>query len=220
MRALSRLFDLMILNFLTLLLCIPVITAGASLAAMHSILIQMTEDREGYIFRTSFAKFKENFKQATLIWLLVLALIVILFLDFRIISVMNFSLAGVMQTALIIFGLLLLFVGQYLFPLTARYANTFSGTINTAVRFAIGFFPKTVAMLVINAAVLFIGYRYLINLLPVLVMFCFSGPGFLCAQLYVPIFHKVEEANGIRHVGEEEDTFGTETDQIDEEAGE
>ena len=45
MRALSRLFDLMILNFFTLLLCIPIITAGASITAMHSVLIQMAEDR-------------------------------------------------------------------------------------------------------------------------------------------------------------------------------
>ena len=204
MRALSRLFDLMILNFLTLLLCIPVITAGASVAAMHSVMIQMVENREGYIIRTFFAKFKENFKQATLVWLFLLAVIVLLFMDFRIVSVMDQSMAGFMQTALIVLGLLVLFVGQYLFPLVARYENTFKGTMGTAVRLSVAFFPKTVAMLVVNAAVLFLLYKFFLQALPIFVMFCLTGPGYLCAQLYVPIFHKVEEMNGIsQNAGED-----------------
>ena len=193
MRALSRLFDLMILNLLTLLLCIPVVTAGASISAMHSILIQMDEDREGYIIRTFFAKFKENFRQATPLWILMLVVFALLFVDFRLIGAMDESMAAVMQPLLIVLLLLILFIAEYIFPLAARYENTLKGTLSASVRLAIGFFPKTVAMTVINAAVLYFSWRYLFQVMPVIIMYCFSGPAFLCSKLYMPIFHKIEE---------------------------
>ena len=209
MRALSRLFDLMILNFFTLLLCIPIITAGASITAMHSVLIQMAEDREGYIVRTFFAKFKENFRQATLIWLIILAVIAVFFLDFRIVSFMTGITAQVLQSGLIVLMLVLLLVVQYIFPLTARYENTIRGIFDSVVKLSIGFFPKSIAMVVINAAVIVLGYRYLLHLLPILVMFGISGPGYLCAMLYMTIFHKIEPAKPENAGGEEDAGEGT-----------
>ena len=41
MRAMSDLSTLVILNLVTMLCCLPVVTAGASLSAMHYILMQM-----------------------------------------------------------------------------------------------------------------------------------------------------------------------------------
>ena len=45
----SRIWDLMILNFLAVLLCLPVITAGASVTALYYITLKMAEDRESHI---------------------------------------------------------------------------------------------------------------------------------------------------------------------------
>ena len=57
MRALTRVADLMILNFLMLLCCIPVITAGAGFTGMHYVLLKMVRNEEGYIARGFFKKF-------------------------------------------------------------------------------------------------------------------------------------------------------------------
>ena len=70
MQALGKMADLMWLNILTLICCIPVVTAGASLTAMHYMALKIVRNEECYITKGFFKSFKENFKQATLIWLL------------------------------------------------------------------------------------------------------------------------------------------------------
>ena len=72
MRYLNRLADLMILNLLFLLTSIPIFTIGASLTALYSVCFRLGTDREGSTFRDYFAAFKENFRQATSLFLLLL----------------------------------------------------------------------------------------------------------------------------------------------------
>lgn len=86
MRFLGKVADLMILNLVTLVCCIPIVTIGASLTAMHYVLLKMVRDRECYIVRSFFKSFKANFKQATVIWLIILLVLVIFAADLRIIN--------------------------------------------------------------------------------------------------------------------------------------
>ena len=58
MRFLGKVADLMILNLVTLLCCIPVVTIGASLTAMHYVLLKMVRNEESYIVRSIFKSFK------------------------------------------------------------------------------------------------------------------------------------------------------------------
>ena len=202
MRALSRLFDLLVLNRLATLLCVPVITAGASLTALHSVIIQMVEEREGYIIKTFFRKFKENFKPATISWLIMLAFSFIIFVDFRVVLVMGDRTAQVMQTVLMVLSAMVIAMFQYVFPLTARYENSIRGYWETAVKLAVGFLPKTIVMLVINAAVVMLGYKYMLYILPLLVMYGLSGPAYLCGVIYMTIFHKIEPEKKEEEPGE------------------
>ena len=73
-RFLSQMADLMILNFLFILCSLPFFTAGASLCALFYVLFKMRENEEGYIARSFFKAFKENFKKGTVIWLIMLLL--------------------------------------------------------------------------------------------------------------------------------------------------
>ena len=57
MRFLGRLADLMILNLVTLLCCLPVVTIGASLTAMHYVLLKMVRNEESYIVRSFFKSY-------------------------------------------------------------------------------------------------------------------------------------------------------------------
>ena len=72
MRFLNRVADLLMLNILMIFCCIPVITIGASFTAMHYVILKMVRGEEGYLFRGFFKSFVRNFKQATLIWLIML----------------------------------------------------------------------------------------------------------------------------------------------------
>ena len=79
MRGLSVVTDLIILNILTFICCLPVFTAGAAFTALYTIVIRIIRNEDGSVVKDYFRAFRSNFKKATLLWLGFLALIVILF---------------------------------------------------------------------------------------------------------------------------------------------
>ena len=71
----NRITDLVVLNLLWILCCLPIFTIGAATSALYQVTLQMAEDRESYIAQSFFHAFLENFKQATASWLICLAAI-------------------------------------------------------------------------------------------------------------------------------------------------
>ena len=82
----SRIADLVVVNLLFVLCSLPIITIGASTTALYGVTKKMAENREGYIFRNYFRLFKENFKQSTIMWSILLLLALIPTIDLYIIN--------------------------------------------------------------------------------------------------------------------------------------
>ncbi len=116
-RFMNSLMDLVWLNILTLALCIPVVTAGASLTAMHYCLIRISRGEESYITKMFFKSFKENFRPATPLWLTELLLGLVLYLDFRIVSRMGDGMGSAVWCVLFVAAVVVLMGVQFLFPL-------------------------------------------------------------------------------------------------------
>ena len=93
--ALTRFSDLVILNILFLICCVPVITIGASITALYSVTNKMAEDKENYIVKSFFRAFKENLRQSTIMWLILLIPEVIISID---LYIGNFIAIGLPQT--------------------------------------------------------------------------------------------------------------------------
>ena len=72
-RFIGKFCDVMILNVLWVLCSIPVVTMGASTTAVYYVTLKLVRDEEGPTIRSFFRSFKENFRQATIIWLIMLA---------------------------------------------------------------------------------------------------------------------------------------------------
>ena len=85
MQFLSRVADLMLLNVMLILLSLPVFTAGAALAALHRVCQNMVFETDSGVFRPFLRAFRDNFRQATLVWLAELVVTVlntgVLYLD-------------------------------------------------------------------------------------------------------------------------------------------
>ena len=96
MVVLSRIADLILINVFTLILCIPVFTAGAAITAGYYTLLKIRRDEDSGTTKLYFKSFKENFKQATVIWLIFLAIIGI---PAYILAVVNSNYAEVVPTA-------------------------------------------------------------------------------------------------------------------------
>ena len=191
MRILNRVADLMILNLLMIVCCIPVITIGAATTAMHYVILKMVRDEEGYLVKGFFKSFAANFKQATLIWLLMLVVIVVYIGDAVIFSFSGITFPKPLVVAVIAVGVVLLMVGIYVFPLLARFENSIRNTIKNAALIAIGNLPKTILMVILYAVPLVISYFSSYAMLFVF-LFGISAPAYGAAMLYSNIFKKFE----------------------------
>lgn len=187
----GKVADLMLLNIITLIACIPIITAGASLTAMHYVLLKMVRKEEGYIFRSFVKSFKQNFKQATICWLIILLFIVIFFVDMQIINNSGIEFASWLTIALYAVGVLVLMAVIYVFPILSRFENTVKGTFKNAFLMSVLSLPKTIGMLIIYCLPAMVLYLTL-TAMPIVFLLGISVPAYLCAILYSGIFKRFE----------------------------
>lgn len=191
MNGLGKLADLIWLNILATICCIPIITVGASMTALHYVVLKMVKDEEGYITKSFFKSFKENFKQATLMWLILLAVTILLIGDFFIFRFSGIAFPGWFQVALIAIAVLLMFATMHLFPLLSRYENSIRATYKNSLFMGILHLPKTIVMmlcwLIPIAITIFVP-----RIFPVVFLLGISGPAFLNALLYKKSFQKLE----------------------------
>ena len=192
MNVLNKMADLMWLNILTLIFCIPVITAGAALTSMHYVALKIVRNEESYITRSFFKSFKTNFRQATLIWLLLMLVAAILGGDYYIITKSGMQFSQVLVVLIMAAGVLVICTSLYVFPVLAKFDNTIMGTIRNAFIMSILQLPKTVVMFVMAFFPLII-YLVSLRLIPIIFLFGFSLPAYASAMLYNKFFQKLED---------------------------
>ena len=192
MAFLSRLADLIWLNLLTLICCIPVVTAGAAFTALHYVCIKMVRDEDGYLTKSYFKSFKQNFLQATGMWLLFLLAASIMAVDFFFVFRMEGEFVFVLQVALSAVSLFLVCSLLYWLPLLSRFENTILHTIKNAFLVSILNFPRTIAILVIYGAFFFRYWIFSFRILPLILLMGISLPVYLASYLFSAVFKKLE----------------------------
>lgn len=191
MNGLGKLADLIWLNILVAICCIPIFTIGASLTALHYVVLKIVKNEEGYITKSFFKSFKQNFKQATLTWLIMLSVVLLLTADFMIFRFSDIAFAEWFQIALVAVAVLFLLATMHLFPLLSRYENNIRTTYKNSLLVGILHLPKTVIMMlcwIIPVAIII----FVPRLLPVAFLLGISGPAFLNALLYKKSFQQLE----------------------------
>ena len=81
MQGLAMVTNLVALNILWLICCIPVFTAGAATTALYHTIFQFHTQQDDAVLRPFFHAFRANFKQATLLWLATLLLVCLVAFD-------------------------------------------------------------------------------------------------------------------------------------------
>lgn len=158
---LSRIGDLVVANLLFIVCCIPIVTIGPALTALYHCTLRMVKGNDSSTAKTYFRAFKQNFLQSLIVWLGLLLVGVILFLNLRfLIQAQGQSSYGkilfYMSGALI--GLLVI-TALYIFPVIAAFANTIGNLLKNSVLFAFMHFPSTLAMAVITILPMFMTYQ-------------------------------------------------------------
>ena len=146
----GRVADLIILNLLCILCCLPIVTAGASVTAMFYVTLKMARNEESYIVRSFFKSFKENFKQAAIINIIMLLAGILLYIDMTISRSMEGALGSVLTIIFMIILLLYAMLFIYIYPVLAKFYNTVKNTFTNAFLMSIRHLPYTILMIVVS----------------------------------------------------------------------
>ena len=123
-RFISRLGDLMVLNVLFLIGCAGIITIGPSLTAMYTVLLKLVRNESGYIAREYWRAFRDNFRQAAVLWGISMLLGVLLYFDIIMSDLAGGAAAGGLKIVFLFFGMIYVSVLSYLFAVQSRFENT------------------------------------------------------------------------------------------------
>lgn len=191
---LSRIADLLILNILFILCCIPIITIGPAITALYSITLKLVKNEEGYIFKGFFKAFKDNFKMSLIVWLILLLPTGVLIFDYYIFLKNPHMLGNVLPYVFIGLGVIYSICITYIFPFIARFENTLWITFKNSILIALLNLPYTLLLVLVNCGLPLLSLFVLPPQYVILLwIFCgFSLPAIINSFIFRKIFAKYE----------------------------
>lgn len=195
MRAMSTLGDLMILNLVFLLCCLPVVTIGAAASALYTVAFRIVRGTEGRALGLFFSSFRQCFRRAAPLWLLLALALAVGAIDVWLFA----AVPGALRLLEIPFALLLLlalFTAGYAFPLLSQFDNSVRGTLKNALILSLGYLPRTVVVTALNVfpfALLFINPYLFLSAGFIWVFLYFSAAAVMNAKLLEKVFAPYRE---------------------------
>ncbi len=161
MTALGKFADIVLCNLMFCVFSLPVFTIGASLTALYSCMQELVyeEDRQDVpIFRSFWLAFRQNFRQATVLWLIFLLGALFLGAYYWTVQFLADGFAKIYQTTFYVLVLVYCLEYLYVFPLQARYVNSVKNTLKNAFLLGIAALPWTVLSLLVVIAAIYISF--------------------------------------------------------------
>lgn len=153
----TKIAQVLYLSILWLVGCIPVFTIGASTTAYCYMMNKLIWGKEGYLTREFFKTFKENFKSATKVWLIFMAALIVVFLDYYIIVFLSGEYGGMYYALIpsyIMIACLLWAMLIYAFPYMARFEDSTKNILKNSFLIATRHFGHTILLMIINAGII------------------------------------------------------------------
>ena len=144
-RVLNRVADLVLLNLIFLITCLPVFTIGASVTALYTVVLRMVRKEEGALAGGYFRAWRAGFRQATALWGVELGMWAVLWLVRR----ACVRLPGPGQAAaLLVLALLSLVAGTstlFVFPILARFQGSVRQILANSLLIPLSGLPSALA---------------------------------------------------------------------------
>ena len=199
MKAMSTAADLLILNLLTLVCCLPLVTIGPALTALYEVVIRTVRGEECYTVKPFFRAFAANFKRGVLLSLILLAAGGFLYFDYLAALVY----IPPMRVGILAIGVIVFAVSLYVFALQARYENSFANTVKNAAALSVAYFPRTLVMVLFSVGLWLLCIHFYRFGVPILILFGFSLPCYVSVLLLNAVFRKLD---GEGQAAEQEET--------------
>lgn len=149
-RFVNKLVDLLVLNIVYILTCLPIITIGAANSALYYVTMKMCKNEEGYIVKQYLNAFKDNFKKATFGWLFFLLVFIFLGLDFLLIGNATSEIGRFMLIVILAVFLLVMMPFSYMGPQIAVFENTPNNYMKNAVIISMTRIGYTIPIVIMN----------------------------------------------------------------------
>lgn len=150
-RSLSKMVDVACLSLLWTISSLPLITTGAATVALYYTVNKVIRHDRGGIWSEYWKSFSANFKQATPLWLLMMAIIYLLGVSSYsayLLYISGGSTKWIFLTVLIPF-LLITMWAVYIFPSIARFSNPTKIVMKNCLLLAILNLPRSVLLVLI-----------------------------------------------------------------------
>jgi uncharacterized membrane protein YesL len=193
MRLLTFVTNLVCLNLLWIVSCIPIITAGAATTAMYSVLFSYLTQKEDAVLKPFLRAFRDNFRRVTPAWLLHILVAAVL------IAGVFYMTLGVPILVKVIFGLALFFyaaASSYCYPLFARYDATRRETLFNSFALTFRHLFNSFCLVAVNSlpvALVVIAPQYFWQMSMVWTMIGFSLSAWLNAMILLTVFRQYEK---------------------------
>jgi len=187
-RFMGKLTDLVVITILWFICCLPIFTIGASTTALYDVSMKLQQDKDGYTLKNFFTSFKKNFKQSTLIWLVLLAVGILIAGDIWFLSQLKSSGTNLLLFMLFLLTFFCLILTIYLFPLIARYETTLKNIFIMAFVLSLKNFSWSILML--TTIICFILVSLFVSA-PVILISA-GGTAYIHAKILCPIFLKLK----------------------------
>ena len=149
-RFLTKTCDLLFLNIMFVLSCVTIVFSGAAVASLYAVTLKMIRGQDYAPIKGFLRALRENFLPS-------FSATILLFLDVTLLAVLRAALYAetllmppTLFVLLAIITILLTALLSWLFPLLARFENTFSRHLNNAVRLSLVNLPVTFLLTTVN----------------------------------------------------------------------
>lgn len=200
-RFLTGLANLIIVNLLFMITCIPVITIGASVTSLYRITIAILAGDNPAVFRDYLKSFKDNFIKATLLQLLYMFLAAFFLFEIYMVNNMMDPKFSWAQYPAYFFLAAICASACYAFPLLAWFEETFKQILKNSLLLALSNLPVTIMFIVITGGLLFLTYYFTVIMMSGFVFLGFA----LVATFYSLFLKRIFEKAGAKISFKEEE---------------
>lgn len=183
--------NLIMLNILWIVCSLPIITMGAATTALYYTVFQYQTNGEDAVFRPFFRGFAQNFKQATLLWLPLLAVMVLML--FNIWYLIIYGGSTLLWIAVVFVTVLVMLMQSQMLPMLARFEMKNMAIVKSSAALTLMHFLSCLLMTALNAIpiVAFLGFtQVFMQWLPLWVGIWFSLIAYINARTLMKIWKK------------------------------
>ncbi|MDO5408158.1 MAG: DUF624 domain-containing protein [Eubacteriales bacterium] len=183
----EKVMNVLFISILWLVCSLPIITMGAATVAVFQFTLHQVRNEEGYVWKSFFKAFKQNFRSATVLWLMQIIVGTFLLYDIRL--CFQIQLPWILQMLIFIVlacvSLLWLLTVLYIFPLLSFFQIPVKKTLVDSFIMAVGNLPVSFMILLIYA-----GFTVLAWTRPCTAVFCVGLAVFVSSYLFHFVFSR------------------------------